>query len=65
MILNFNFKDLGLSHVCSGLSEQADTDGLKTLILANNGITAIGVSYLSKAIVRFFFDFFLIFLRLI
>lgn len=49
---NNYLQDTGLSHICSGLSEQHDTHrGLKTLVVMNNNITASGVSYLSKALV--------------
>jgi len=49
---NNNIQDIGLSHVCSGLSEQnSENKGLRSLVLTNNNITAHGVSYLSKALV--------------
>ena len=52
---NNNLQDIGLSYVCSGLSEQNKTNiGLKALVLSNNNITANGVSYLSKALVSYF-----------
>lgn len=50
---NNNLQDLGLSHICSGLSEQGDAKhGIRALILSNNGITANGISYLSKALIH-------------
>ncbi len=49
---NNNIQDMGLSHICSGLSEQNnEIKGLRSLVLTNNNITAHGVSYLSKALV--------------
>lgn len=50
---NNYLQDKGLSHICSGLSEQHEThSGLKALVVMNNNITAIGVSYLSKALIH-------------
>lgn len=50
---NNNILDTGLSHICSGLSEQANVHkGLKALVLMNNNITANGISYLSKALIH-------------
>ena len=51
---NNNLQDIGLSHICSGLSEQVKPDfGLKALFIPNNGITANGItSYLSKALIH-------------
>jgi hypothetical protein len=46
------FKDLGLSHICSGLNEKGDVSGLKTLIIANNNIRVNRISYLTKVIVK-------------
>ncbi len=49
---NNNLQDSGLSTICSGLSEQIDSHhGLRNLCIANNYITASGVSYLAKALV--------------
>jgi protein phosphatase 1 regulatory subunit 37 len=49
---NNSLQDTGLSHICSGLSEQHDIhSGLKALVVMNNNITASGISYLSKALV--------------
>lgn len=50
---NNNLQDIGLSYVCSGLSEKTNSNcGLKTLIISNNNITANGISYLSKALIH-------------
>ena len=50
---NNHLQDTGLSSICSGLSEKgAGKLGLKALNLANNYITAAGVSYLSKALIH-------------
>lgn len=50
---NNSLLDAGLSHMCSGLSELARADsGLKALVLAGNGLTATGVSYLAKALLH-------------
>jgi Ran GTPase-activating protein (RanGAP) involved in mRNA processing and transport len=49
---NNNLQDMGLSYICSGLSEQVNAGhGLKSLCIANNSITASGISYLAKALV--------------
>jgi protein phosphatase 1 regulatory subunit 37 len=50
---NNHLQDVGLTHICSGLSEQTNSKlGLKSLNLSNNGITANGISYLSKALIH-------------
>ena len=51
---NNNLQDAGLSHICMGLSEKMNScsSGIKNLCLANNYITATGISYLAKALVN-------------
>lgn len=51
---NNHLHDIGLSYICSGLSEQVNAyEGLRNLVVFNNSITAHGISYLSKALVIF------------
>ncbi|KAK3749455.1 hypothetical protein QZH41_013429 [Actinostola sp. cb2023] len=47
---NNSLQDLGLGHICEGLSEQTE-DGLQTLVLWNNQLTYQGMGYLSRALV--------------
>lgn len=50
---NNSLQDIGLSHICSGLSEKGNSKfGLKSLSISNNNITANGISYLSKALIH-------------
>ena len=52
---NNNLQDIGLSYICSGLSEQVTkANGLRSLVISNNNITANGISYLCKALVSLF-----------
>jgi protein phosphatase 1 regulatory subunit 37 len=47
---NNNLQDMGLSHICSGLS--GSKDGLKILNVSNNNVTANSVCYLAKALIH-------------
>ena len=50
---NNHLQDIGLSYICSGLSEQASVhEGLRIFVILNNNITAHGISYLSKALIH-------------
>ena len=50
---NNSLQDVGVSYICSGLSEQACAGrGMKSMCLTNNYITAHGISYLAKALVK-------------
>jgi hypothetical protein len=50
---NNSLQDIGLSHICSGLSEKGNSKfGLRSLSISNNNITANGISYLSKALIH-------------
>ncbi|KAL4238283.1 hypothetical protein ACF0H5_002995 [Mactra antiquata] len=47
---NNHLQDVGITHICDGLSEQCLDTGLLTLVLWNNQITFQGMSAINKAV---------------